>query len=171
MTRPSHRRLDAIDSDGDATLSNETLSVQNIAYTGSFSKNGIDVALPQRYVASVTAALLDSAGSVIIVDAATAQQFKIHDIVISPGTNFGAGGNRNISIQDSSGTVAYSTISNAFIESQTGGTRWGNSNCTIANGDTASTAGEDIVAKYSGGTTDHSGTGSFTIIVYASRAD
>ena len=117
---------------------------------------------------TVLASDLDGGGSTIIRIAATGEQFKCREIFLSAdGTNFAAGGDRNIAIQDSSGTIIWSIIPNATIESLADG-RWGDTEvpmpATASDFFAASTAGENIVAKYSGGTTDHSGTGSLKIM-------
>ena len=122
---------------------------------------------------TVTASDLDSSGTKVLVGAGSTEQYKIRDIILSgSGTNFAASGDRGISIQDSSGTVVYSLIPNSTLESLSTA-RWGDASLpyptTAANITTASTTGEDIIATYSGGTTDHSGTGSLTLIVTAER--
>lgn len=116
---------------------------------------------------TVTAALLDSAGTITVLPAGTLRQHKLRDIVIQAGgTNFGAGGDRNIVLQDSSGTQVLATIANAQMESLPAtGMRLGMTGITANKITTSTTAGEAIVFKYSGGTTDHSATGSFVALV------
>lgn len=117
---------------------------------------------------AVTAALLDGGGSVKVVDAADSDQFKIRDVrLVGGGTNFGAGGDRLISLTD--GTTVWTQIANADIESAPAATLpWGNAKVPFLTGtsDTPSAAGADIEFKYSGGTTDHA-TGSikFSVLV------
>jgi hypothetical protein len=116
---------------------------------------------------TVTAALLDSAGSVQVVDGQSGDQFKVRDIrLVGGGTNFAAGGDRNISLTD--GTTIWTTIANADIEAAPSATlAWGNTKVPFLTNksDVASVAGEDIRFAYSGGTTDHSATGSIKFSV------
>lgn len=119
---------------------------------------------------TVTAALLDSGGSVAVIPAgASTDQYKIRDVrLVGGGTSFGSGGNRLIDLTD--GTTVWTTIANADIESAPSATLpWGNSKVPFLTGtsDTASAAGAAIRFQYSGGTTDHSGTGSikFSVLV------
>ncbi len=121
---------------------------------------------------TVTAANLASAASKIIRDSSGSQQYKIREIMLSgSGTNFsGGGGNRLMSITD--GTSIWTVVPAATMQSLTT-SRWGLSTpvpfpATSSHFLTASAAGTDIVAKYSGGTTDYS-TGSLTIVVAVER--
>jgi hypothetical protein len=111
---------------------------------------------------TVTAALLDGALSISVLPAVTGATYKLVDFKAKTGTNFAAGGNRTITLQDSSGTKIFTTITNAWIESQAD-LKWGDSAAPITTFG-ASTAGEAIVFKYAGGTTDHSGTGTFDCV-------
>jgi hypothetical protein len=121
---------------------------------------------------TISASDLDGAGIKVLIQSSAKESFKIRDIILSgSGTNFGAGGNRNISIQDRSGTHTYTTIPNATIESLTAG-RWGSTAVPLPTGSdvfAASTLGEDIIAKYTGGTSDHSGVGSLTLMIRYER--
>lgn len=117
---------------------------------------------------TVTAALLDSAGTVAVVAAgASTDQYKIRNIrLVGGGTSFGSGGDRLISLTD--GTTVWTTVANADIESAPSATLdWGNTKVPFLTGtsDTASAAGSAIRFQYSGGTTDHSGTGSIKFSV------
>lgn len=110
------------------------------------------------YEKTVTAALLDSAGSVAVVPASTADSFLIRGVnLVGGGTNFGAGGNRLIDLTD--GTTVYTQIANADIESAPSATLpWGNAKVPQLT-DKASVptvAGAALRFQYSGGTTDHS---------------
>jgi hypothetical protein len=111
---------------------------------------------------NVTAALLDSAGSVTVIAGVSGDQYKIRDIrLVGGGTNFAAGGNRLIDLTD--GTTVYTTIANADIEAAPATTlTWGNAKVPFLTdkSNIATASGADLVFKYSGGTTDHSGTGS-----------
>lgn len=121
--------------------------------------------------ATITAADLDSAGTSTIIDSSGSEQYKIREIILSgAGTNYGSGGNRTIDITD--GTTSWSIIPNATIESLAAG-RWGDTAvawpASASDINTASVAGTDIYATYAGGTTDHSGTGSLTLLVAYER--
>lgn len=119
---------------------------------------------------TVTAALLDGAGSVLVKAGEDGYRFKVRDIkLVGWGTNFGAAGNRLIDLTD--GTTVWTTIANADIESApTASLPWGNAKVPFLTGtsDTASVDGADIVFKYSGGTTDHT-TGSIKFSVLLER--
>lgn len=138
-------------------------------YKQDGGQSGLDV-YPLFYLEStITAAALDGALTVTLHTVKTGDQYKVREIFVSgDGTNFGAGGDRNLAIQDSSGTRIYTVITNALLESLTA-TRWGGTGVpfptTAATLFAATTAGENIVAKYSGGTTDHSGTGSIKVLL------
>lgn len=118
-----------------------------------------------------TAALLDSAGKITVAAAETGKQYKIRDIIlVGGGTNFGAGGDRLLSLTD--GTTVWTTIANADLETAPSASLpWGNAKVPMLTGtsNTASTAGARIWFAYSGGTTDHSGTGSITFSVGLER--
>lgn len=111
----------------------------------------------------VSAALLDGAGfAAALVPANTTDSYKIKDIyLIGGGTNFGAPGDRLISLTD--GTTVWTTIANADIEAAPAATlRYGNAKVPFLTGvfDTASVPGATLKFQYSGGTTDHGGVGS-----------
>jgi hypothetical protein len=116
---------------------------------------------------TVTAALLDSAGTVNVIAGVAGDQYKIRNIrLVGGGTSFGAGGDRTIVLTD--GTTTWTTIANADIESAPAATLdWGNAKVPFNAGtsDTASVAGQAIRFAYAGGTTDHSGTGSIKFSV------
>lgn len=115
---------------------------------------------------TVTAALLDGAGTVPVIAGVAGDQYKIRGIrLVGGGTNFGAGGDRLISLTD--GTTVWTTIANADIESAPATTLgWGDAKVPFLTGtsDTASVAGQAIRFAYSGGTTDHT-TGSIIFSV------
>lgn len=116
---------------------------------------------------TVAATDLDSAGTKNVIAGATGAQYKIREIrLVGGGTNYAAGGDRAISLTD--GTTVWTTIANADIESAPSATlAWGNAKVPFLTGtsDTASVAGQAIRFAYSGGTTDHSGTGSIKFSV------
>lgn len=115
----------------------------------------------------VTAALLDGAGTINVLAGVAGDQYKIRDIrLVGGGTNFGAGGDRLIDLTD--GTTVWTQIANVDIESAPAATlAWGNAKVPFLTGtsDTASVAGQAIRFVYSGGTTDHGGTGSIKFSV------
>lgn len=114
-----------------------------------------------------TAALLDAAGTVPVIAGVAGDQYKVRDVIlVGGGTNFGAGGDRLISLTD--GTTTWTTIANADIEAAPAASlRLGDVKVPFLTGtsNTASVAGEAIRFVYSGGTTDHGGTGSITFSV------
>jgi hypothetical protein len=138
---------------------------------GTRKSNGVAMSELKWVDVTVTAALLDSAGSAAVIPAGTGanatDQYKIRNIrLVGGGTNFGSGGDRNISLTD--GTTTWTTIANSDIESAPSATLdWGNTKVPFLTGtsDTASAAGAAIAFKYSGGTTDHSSTGSIKFSV------
>jgi hypothetical protein len=113
-----------------------------------------------------TAALLDGAGTVPVIAGVAGDQYKIRGIVlVGGGTNFGAGGNRLLSLTD--GTTTWTTVANADLEAAPAASlHWGDTKLPYLTGtsDTASAAGSAIRFQYSGGTTDHS-TGSIKFAV------
>jgi hypothetical protein len=122
----------------------------------------------QIFYREVTVAYTDvqSAASKTLMPSSGSQKYKIRDIRLSGnGTNYGAGGDRNMSITD--GTTTWSIIPNATLESLAAG-KWGDTAVAYPTSaaaiTTASAAGTAIVAKYSGGTTDHT-SGSLTLIL------
>ncbi len=155
-----------VDSNKDIT------GFRNVTSTGAsdFQTQKIDAVTmsPLKWVdVTVTAALLDSAGTVNVIAGVAGDSYKIRNIrLVGGGTNFGAGGDRLIDLTD--GTTVWTTIANADIESAPAATLdWGNAKVPFLTGtsDTASVAGQAIRFAYSGGTTDHSATGSIKFSV------
>ncbi len=141
--------------------------VLDIESAGMLQFDGVPIS-PLKWIdVTVTAALLDGAGQVAVLAAAAGDQYKIRDVrLVGGGTNFAAGGDRLISLTD--GTTVWTTIANADIEAAPAATLpWGNAKVPFLTGtsDTASAAGAAIRFQYSGGTTDHSGTGSIKFSV------
>ena len=116
-------------------------------------------------------AALASAGTVILLDANAGEQWKIREIFLSgAGTNFsGGGGDRLLDIKEAS--KVYSTIPAATLQTLAVA-RWGDTGtpfpATASDLTIATAAGADLVAQYSGGTTDYTA-GSLTLIVTAER--
>ena len=116
-------------------------------------------------------AALASAGAVTLLDAASGEQWKIRDILLSgDGTNFaGGGGDRLLSVSD--GTSTWTVVPAATLQSLAAA-RWGDTGvpypATASHMMTASASGTDITAQYSGGTTDYSA-GECTLTLVAER--
>lgn len=144
-------------------------SAANFVLAGAAAYKVDAVAMsPLKWVdVTVTAALLDSAGTVPVIAGVSGDQYKIRNIIlVGGGTNFGSGGNRLIDLTD--GTTVWTTIANADIETApTASLAWGNTKVPFLTGtsDTASASNAAIRFVYSGGTTDHSGTGSIKFSV------
>lgn len=120
---------------------------------------------------AVTAAILDGAGKVNVLVGVAGQQFKVRNVrLVGGGTNYGAPGDRLISLTD--GTTVYTTIANADIEAAPAATLdWGNAKVPYLTGvsDTATAAATNLYFAYSGGTTDHGGVGSIKFSVQLER--
>lgn len=133
----------------------------------SIQQDGVTLSAVKWVDVTVTAALLDGGGSVNVIAGVSGDTYKIRNIrLVGGGTNFAAGGNRNISLTD--GTTTWTTIANADIEAAPTATlAWGDTKVPFLTGtsDTASVSGQAIRFAYSGGTTDHSGTGSIKFSV------
>lgn len=159
---------------GNPTLAADVVSVA--AGGGAFvtdSSGAITVeAAFQVFEVTVGQGDVASAASKILLNATSGETWKILDIVLSAdGTNFsGGGGDRLLSITD--GTSIWSIIPAATLQSLAV-SRWG-VDAGMPNPSTAShlfaesASGTDIVAKYSGGTTDYT-TGSLTLRITAYR--
>jgi hypothetical protein len=152
--------------------SKDITGIRNVTSTGASdfqTIKGDAVTLSQlKWVdVAVTAALLDSAGSAVVIAGVSGDQYKIRNIIlVGGGTSFAAGGDRLISLTD--GTTVWTTIANADIESAPSASlMWGNAKVPFLTGtsNTASASNASIRFQYSGGTTDHSGTGSITFSV------
>lgn len=135
--------------------------------SAAYRHDGIQIS-PLKYVdVTCTAGTLDGALKVTVVAATSSDQWKIRNIrLVGGGTNFGAGGDRLLSLTD--GTTVWTTIANADLETAPAATLdWGNAKVPFltSTSDTASVAGAQIWFAYSGGTTDHSGTGSIKFSV------
>lgn len=115
---------------------------------------------------TVTAAALDAAGNVVVQAGKIGKQYKVRNVIlVGAGTNFGGAGNRLIDLTD--GTTVYTQIANADIESAPAASLpWGNAKVPMLTGtsDTKTVEGQNLVFKYSGGTTDHT-TGSIKFYV------
>lgn len=139
-------------------------------------KYGSGVERPIAHTAvevTVSQADLASGAAKTLVAAITGGRFKIRDIKLSgAGTNFSGGsGDRDIAIQDESGNVIWSVIPAATAQSLAFA-RWGDTGlpapATASHLTAEGTAGEAIVATYSGGTNDYTA-GSLTLLIEYER--
>src|SRR6185295_16447582 len=138
-----------------------------LASASAYKVDGVAMS-PMKWVdVTVAATDLDSAGTKNVIAGVSGDTYKIREIhLVGGGTNYGAGGDRSISLTD--GTTVWTTIANADIESVPSATlTWGNAKVPFLTGtsDTASVSAQAIRFAYSGGTTDHSGTGSIKFSV------
>lgn len=123
------------------------------------------------FEATIGQGALASGGEVTVLDALSGEQWKVRGALLSgAGTNFSGGsGDRALSITD--GTSTWSVIPAATLQSLAAA-RWGDTAlpfpATVAHMMTASVAGADIVAKYSGGANDYTA-GSLTLAILAER--
>lgn len=120
----------------------------------------------ERFEATVGQAALASGGSVSILPALTGEQWSILEIVISgTGTNF-SGGDRLLNV--SQGATVYTSMTTTLVQTLTS-TRWGDTDMPLpVNPFALTAAGQDVVAKYSGGSTDYTA-GQCTISLVAAR--
>ena len=136
--------------------------------------SGDDDKQTPKYYDEVTVAFSDlaSASTKVIQTAGSTSQYKVREIILSAdGTNFNAGGDRDVAIQDTSGTHTYTVIPAATLKSLAA-SRWGDTGtpypATASDLFAATTAGENLVAKYSGGSTDYT-SGQFKIVVLVEK--
>jgi len=128
---------------------------------------------PLTVEVTVGQADLATAGTKTLIAAISGAKFKLRNIRLSgSGTTYsGGGGDRKIAIQDSSGTTVW-TVMERHLLASLWPTDWGRPGlpfpATVAQINAESTAGEAIVAKYSGGTTDYTA-GSITLILEYER--
>lgn len=150
----------------------DVTSLRNATLTGALDAQTLKadaVTLsPLKWVdVAVTAAALDAAGNVPVIAGVAGDQYKIRDVIlVGGGTNFGAGGDRLISLTD--GTTVWTTIANADIETAPAASlRLGDVKVPFltSTSNTASASAAAIRFQYSGGTTDHGGTGSISFSV------
>ena len=123
------------------------------------------------YQVAAGQAALASAGSVILLDAAAAERWRVREIFLSgDGTNFsGGGGDRLLSVSD--GTAIWTVIPAATLQTLAVA-RWGDTGApfpaTAADLTAQSAAGTDITLQYSGGATDYTA-GECTLVIAAER--
>gem|GEM_PF-3244448 len=169
-----------------ASPTDATMKVEALNFYGA-STNTVQIGRPSVYRANAPKARgatfwvdvavahsdLASAATKTLLAALAGQQVRIRNMRLSGGgTNFsGGGGDRDISIQDSSGTVVYSVIPAATAQSLAF-SRWGDTGlpapATAADHEAPTTAGEALVATYAGGATDYTA-GSLTLSLELER--
>ena len=138
-----------------------------------FTVDGVTPSVYKCVDSTVTAATLDGGGSEVVLAGVAGDQYKIREIMLhGGGTSYGSGGDRLIRLTD--GTTTFVFVPNATIEGLPGATaRWGDTAVPFNGGDsnTKTVAGQNIRWEYSGGTTDHSGTGSVAMTVCLEKTD
>lgn len=120
---------------------------------------------------TVTYAQLASGATKKIIDSTLAsEQWRIIDIIVVGITAADAGGDRGLGLTD--GTSVYTVVPAATLKTSNFQGRWGSTNVPYSAVYSAmvqsTVAGSDLVAYWSGGTTDYS-SGSFVIQVTAER--
>lgn len=138
----------------------------NVDFKQNLTAHGGD--LITSHQVTVTSANVAVGATYTLITAVTGDQWKLVEILLAGfGTNFSGGGDRDLAIQDVSGTVVYTVIPAATLQALAAG-RWGSVGipfpAAAADLLAASTAGEHIVAKYSGGTTDYTA-GALTVVL------
>ena len=145
----------------------------NLSDVASVSGAQLNLGIIYAKTTQVLFSDLATAGTKTIQASSGTQRYKMRGIILSgAGTNFsGGGGDRNIAIQSLDGTVVYSVMTAAKVQSLAA-TRWGDTGvpfpASAADLDTASPVGDGIVAKYSGGAADYSA-GSLSVITFLER--
>lgn len=154
-------------------ISEAVLVSGSVIDVAAYKADGVQLSALKWVDVTVTAALLDAAGTVAVIAGVAGDRYKVRDVIlVGGGTNFAAGGNRNISLTD--GTTTWTTIANADIEAAPSASlRLGDAKVPFLAGtsDTKSVAGQAIRFQYSGGTTDHSATGSIKFAVLLEKTD
>lgn len=141
-----------------------------VAVDGDYDIGQVSRALESQETTAGQAALA-SAGTVTVFDSAGSETWKVREIYLSgEGTNFsGGGGDRDLEISE--GSTIFTVIPAATLQALAAA-RWGDTGvpfpATAAHFTTATSAGGDILAQYSGGTTDYSA-GQLKVVVIAER--
>lgn len=159
-------KLNRTSEDGQTTTIDGTLNVgangtANVAgrmnVPGILTQEGMTINPSVWVDVTCTATVLDAStgtGKVEVAPAIPFAQFKVRDIIlVGGGTNFGAGGDRLLSLTD--GTTVYTTIANADLETAPAASlRWSNAKVPMLTGtsDTATAVGAQLYFQYSGGT-------------------
>jgi len=152
-----------------------TVSDANIAanrvMTASFNNPSAGANIIVQTV-SLTAAALAIGGEVIIQQSVPSGQYKVRDIKVNYSASglSGGGGNRLIQITDGTTVFNNAGITAALLGTPIN-TVWGGTGNPLpgtVSADTSTTAGNNLVAKYAGGTTDYTA-GSVSITVTLQR--
>ena len=143
-------------------------SFRNLALTGTLTHQSRTINPILLVEVTIAYTDLSAAATKTIVTAGTGERFKLREIFCTgAGTNFNAGGDRLITIQDVAGSVLWTAMPAASLKALVAG-RWGAAivpfPATAAHMNTASTATSNIIAKYTGGATDYT-SGSLTLIL------
>jgi len=145
----------------------------NLDDVASVSTSRLNLGVSYWTAVTVSHTDLATGGTKVLQASTGSEQYTVRNIILSgAGTNFsGGGGDRLINVQDSSGTNIYTAMTAAKVQSLAA-TRWGDTGvpfpATAATLGASTVAGESLVAKYSGGTTDYSA-GSLTLIMNLQR--
>lgn len=115
-----------------------------------------------RFDATISTTTLASAGTATLFASSGSKQYKIVGLWLNFGSNL-AVGNRNLTLSD--GTTTYSIIPSASLLTLVNAT-WGSTALpfpTAAALNTSTAAGANLLAQYSGGTTDYTTGANITI--------
>lgn len=124
-----------------------------------------------RYEVAVSHSDLASAGTKALINAQPNEEWKIIEIWLAGGTDFNAGGDRSLEITD--GTTIYATVTETQLKATAStGARWGDTGIpfptTASDKIQATGVSQNLIAQYSGGTTDYT-SGTVNIEVLAQR--
>lgn len=153
----------------DGTTSSDGTRFLDLLLLNIGGPNVRQVGAGRWFTTVVGQASVASAAEATLLNAATKERWLPRDIFLSgDGTNF-SGGDRDLSVTDNTST--WTVIPAATLQSLATG-RWGDTGVpfpsTAGHLTTASTSGANIVAKYSGGSTDYTA-GSCTLVLMAER--
>ena len=120
---------------------------------------------------AVTFSDLATGGTKVLQASTGSDRFAVRNIILTnDATNFsGGGGNRDMRIQSADGSLVLATVSAAKLQAITI-SQWGDSGLAYPTGgnliNASTPAGNDLVAKYNGGTTDYTaGSATFILIL------
>jgi hypothetical protein len=160
--------LNAVDAELSASVSQIASNVKIDYSTISNQKNQINET--KSFNVTISSTQLASGASVKLIDSVLlSEQWRILDILVVGLTAF-SGGNRNLSITN--GTNTYTVITSASLALGTLQSAWGTANvpysATVWHMLQPTAVGGDLIALYSGGTTDHTA-GDINITITAER--
>lgn len=146
-------------------------AAQNLADLNSAAIARKNIAVATFIEVAITHTDLATGGSKVLVDSQGSEQYKIRNMWISNVTltSFsGGGGDRDLDVQVVGGATIWTTIAASLLQTLLP-VRWGDTDFPIkTSSDEPSAAGVDIVAKYSGGTTDYAA-GEIKLIIEVER--